>query len=151
MRERTRFRQACTSTPTPIPTFCWFTPPDTASLSAGKGVLRYSVPKWLSFPWLNTGNGYTCLRSFLSSACYRGVYVPTILFPSQTDLRPGFSCHADKRRSFALPTDAKEEGINAKLVNGVLTVDVWVQFIMCNSLWSCFIFASNVRKYVTTK
>jgi hypothetical protein len=35
-----------------------------------------------------------------------------------------FLVHADKRRSFALPTDAKEEGINAKLVNGVLTVDV---------------------------
>lgn len=27
-------------------------------------------------------------------------------------------------RSFALPEDAKEEGINAKLMNGVLTVDV---------------------------
>jgi HSP20 family molecular chaperone IbpA len=27
-------------------------------------------------------------------------------------------------RSFALPDDAKEEGITAKLTNGVLTVDV---------------------------
>jgi len=29
-----------------------------------------------------------------------------------------------RRRSFALPEDAREEGVNAKLVNGVLTVDV---------------------------
>jgi hypothetical protein len=28
------------------------------------------------------------------------------------------------RRSFALPENAKEEGISAKLTNGVLTVDV---------------------------
>jgi len=33
-------------------------------LSAGKGVLRYSVTKCLTFPWLHVGSGFHCLRSF---------------------------------------------------------------------------------------
>ena len=33
-------------------------------LSAGKGVFRYSVPKWLTFPLLHVGSGFHCLRSF---------------------------------------------------------------------------------------
>ena len=42
-------------------------------LSTGKGVLRYSVPKWLSIPYSMWGaSGFHCLRSFPFLALHFG-------------------------------------------------------------------------------
>jgi len=55
-----------------LQSLCGFFPPSGTQLDLsdwafpfrGGGVLRYSVPKWLTFPKLNVGSGFHCLRSF---------------------------------------------------------------------------------------